>query len=291
MIITSSVHDNVLPLLTLVVFDAFLQPELLALDRAQLVGFHPIPVPDQVPHLDALLQAAVPKTFTLASAEGVCFRRVAWGGGVKVVYQHLLGAVRRLSSDLLRELVIQTFRPPSPYNDSIAKTTGSTRNTSTSVISTPRALTNTIKQKKNKISGIFAKPESPARGHKPSGPLRKLPAPSLLTTRSDNGTQRPLNIVIYTRGSSGLGRSIGNESVSGAMATAADVAWAWPLCRRLSSAVPVPWPSTASPTACGSTWGCRCDADLSLHPHNYRHPQARRFRMALIFVFAGLPAE
>jgi hypothetical protein len=123
-----TVNDNLLAFLSLVVLDAVVAPDMLLLDRAQLVGFQPPADPEQVPHLSALLDAAAPTHYRLgaptsstssttasASAEGVCFRRVVWGGGVKVIYHHLLGAVRRLAAQVLRALVMQALQPPSPY--------------------------------------------------------------------------------------------------------------------------------------------------------------------------------
>ena len=163
-----------MPLLTLVVMDAILQKDLLFAPRAQLIGFHPPADPEQVPHLAALLDAALPQCFTMGgSAEGMCFRRVAWGGGVKVVYQHLLGAVRRMSSDLLRELVLQAFNPPSPY------------------LNIPYTDKN-----KEKIKNRAADSTTVS-----------------LTMATEAGNRRPMNIVIYSRGNAGGGRSIGNETL------------------------------------------------------------------------------
>ncbi len=156
--------------------DAILQKDLLFAPRAQLVGFHPPADPEQVPHLAALLNAALPLSFTVGgSAEGMCFRRVAWGGGVKVVYQHLLGAVRSMSSDLLRELVLQAFDPPSPY------------------LNIPYKATDAEKKKNSATESLFTG--------------------TSLTVTTETGGRRPMNIVIYSRGNAGGGRSIGNETL------------------------------------------------------------------------------
>lgn len=176
-----------LPLLTLVVLDAVLQRDMLLAPRAQLTGFHPPADPEQVPHLAALLDAALPQSFAVGgSADGMCFRRVAWGGGVKVVYQHLLGAVRRLSSDLLRELVLQAFHPPSPYQ-SIPFNTEHLR-----------------------IQGTMKKEKRVAAKAKSSAVTSTSPS---LTMVTDAGEIRPMNVVIYSRGTAGGGRSIGNETL------------------------------------------------------------------------------
>lgn len=180
------VNDNVLPLLTLVVMDAILQRDMLLAPRAQLIGFHPPADPEQVPHLAALLDAALPQSFTVGgSAEGVCFRRVAWGGGIKVVYQHLLGAVRRLSSDLLRELVLQAFSPPSPYEH------------------VPYNVPSLKSKDMDKGKRVVAK----SKMH------NMVPSSESLTMPTSTGERRPMNIVIYSRGNAGGGRSIGNETL------------------------------------------------------------------------------
>jgi len=158
--------------------DAILQKDLLFAPRAQLVGFHPTADQEQVPHLAALMNAALPQSFTVGgSAEGMCFRRVAWGGGVKVVYQHLLGAVRRMSSDLLRELVLQAFNPPSPYLNIPYKATDAEKKKNRAAESLTTSLTTS------------------------------------LTVATERGDRRPMNIVIYSRGNAGGGRSIGNETL------------------------------------------------------------------------------
>lgn len=109
-------NDNILPLFTLIAFDMILQPDFLHAPRALLTGIHPPKDAEQVPHLEEILAATIPHLFAIGkSTEGVCFRRIAWGGGVKVMYQHLLGLVRRLSADLLREVVVRSFNPPNPY--------------------------------------------------------------------------------------------------------------------------------------------------------------------------------
>lgn len=259
-----SVNDNIVPLLSLIVLDAFVKPELLFAERALLTGFHPAPDREQVPHLAALLSAAVPKTFAMGpggSAEGTCFRRVAWGGGVKVMYQHLLGAVRRLSAALLREITIREFDPPNPYlylslppalaggadNSSsplsavtaaATRTANTTRNVAAVRNGRRLPMAKESKRKEQKLQshrqqGGDAQVSSAAKkaGLYLTNELTQLDdsfIETLSVPTAENATsvrigfgvgtgprqaRRALNVVIYTRGSSGVGRTIQGEEL------------------------------------------------------------------------------
>lgn len=233
-------NDNVVPLLSLIVLDAFTRPELLYADRAMLTGFHPAPDREQMPHLAALIGAAVPRTFALGgSAEGVCFRRVAWGGGVKVMYQHLLGAVRRLSAALLRELTIAAFNPPNPYPH-IFTGNSSAQASSESLTAGAAAqlLTDNNRRmqiaKPGKRKGQNAQQQQQHQQHQQqqgksdttqqsrhTGHIGSLSvaiagnasAGATVAGQTALQARRPLNVVIYTRGSSGVGRTIQGEEL------------------------------------------------------------------------------
>jgi hypothetical protein len=233
-----TVNDNILPLMTLIAFDAYLRPELLHAPRALLTGFHPPPDSEQVPHLEAILKAAFPTQFTMSSIEGMCFRRVAWGGGVKVMYQHLLGSVRRKAAELLRQVVLRAFHPPSPYKSrdtarrrlaagTIARVLGSTGNsTSSGARGTETRARSHIRQratavhKQHNNTGAVASNATLKHMLGQAGdtlwaatwPVGKPSTASTLSTATGTaGKRRPLNVVIYTRGSSGVGRTIAGE--------------------------------------------------------------------------------
>lgn len=226
------VNDNVVPLLSLVVLDAFHHPDLLYADRALLTGIHPPADREQVPHLAGLLSAAIPTSFALGgSAEGVCFRRVAWGGGVKVMYQHLLGAVRSLSAALLREITVMAFNPADPYpimsfgNSSYAH---STVDAAVGTVSASKRSLQMAKGTKRKGQKIQQRAnDDSTEGLDPSARgtpanQRKINTLSVIaksnlntstTAMSHQQARRPMNVVIYTRGSSGVGRTIQGEEL------------------------------------------------------------------------------
>ena len=107
------VNDNLLRLMSQVVLDAYVSPELLYLPRAQLEGFQGRDK-EALPHMQ-LLKTAIPRSFTPRSASGMCFRRVVWGGGAWLVYAHVLGRLRLESADLLREVALLGHAPPDPF--------------------------------------------------------------------------------------------------------------------------------------------------------------------------------
>lgn len=108
-----AVNDNVLPLLSQVVQDYYLYPEFAYAPRARLVG-HAVAGGKVVPHV-GILAKAVPTTFHLDKLHGACFQRVIWGSGLRLIYNHVLGRLRRESMDLLRAVVMMGYAPPNPF--------------------------------------------------------------------------------------------------------------------------------------------------------------------------------
>mmetsp|Transcript_18941 Transcript_18941/g.19059 ORF Transcript_18941/g.19059 Transcript_18941/m.19059 type:complete len:384 (+) Transcript_18941:1-1152(+) len=117
-----ALNDNMLPIMTQTLLDLFLYPEVARLPRMSLLGFH---IPShhkrahprggvQVPHLaifDKLFEAG---HVDVNEMDGMCFRRVVWGTGLRIHYVDALVALRRLTADFARALVIRAFDPPLP---------------------------------------------------------------------------------------------------------------------------------------------------------------------------------
>ncbi len=121
-----TVNDNLLPLLSQLLLDGYLHPEYLQLARSQLVDFQSGSDPDSVPHM-ALLKEIIPYAVQyspyasrgsaagrLPAGTGLCVKRVVWGSGARLIYNHLLVRLRRESVQLLRELMIHVYKPPVP---------------------------------------------------------------------------------------------------------------------------------------------------------------------------------
>jgi len=166
-----AMNDNVLPLMAQIVIDAHYFSEYLALPRYLLTGFQP--AGDAVPHYQ-LLRDALDGEMTLSEAEDVCFDRIIWGFGARVIYNHALVALRRKAADLTRALAIAKYNPPLPI--AFASPFEIKANSSTSVLpsSTSAAATTTTRLERN---------------------------------------GKALRVVVFSRGDTGSGRSIAGESL------------------------------------------------------------------------------
>jgi hypothetical protein len=179
------VNDNLLPLVSQIVLDSYFDPEYLSLPRAQLLfhdpksslaAIHKIPA-GELPHMELMEQDLLPDKFTLKSLDNVCFRRVIYGTGSRLIYHHVLRRLRFESSQFLHLLVKEKY---CQYAQDIS-------------------ITNVAK-------------ESPSDMFVPDSRIvDRLCHDKHSTSRS--ASQSKKKIIIYSRGTSGKGRTLGNEAM------------------------------------------------------------------------------
>ena len=107
------VNDNIIPLLSQIILDLFLRHNMINRPRALLEGFQPTDR-EELKQL-SILHSIVPTVFTLQSINNMCFHTVIWGNGMKLIYTHVLSALKRIVADLLREVITIAFQPPNPF--------------------------------------------------------------------------------------------------------------------------------------------------------------------------------
>ena len=108
------IHDNILPYYAHVVLDSYIAPEFLMKKRAVLMG---ISLPAKhAPHYQ-VLHDSFDDVFNIKNIHNMCFRRVLWGNGPRLLYHHALVLLRRFSTELLRNAVIDIYKLSSltPY--------------------------------------------------------------------------------------------------------------------------------------------------------------------------------
>jgi len=212
-----AVNDNIIPLLSQIVLDLFLRHGMTHRPRALLEGFQPKDK-EELKQL-SIMHSIVPTIFTLQSANKMCFHTVIWGNGMKIIYTHLLIALRRLIADLLREVINIAYHPPNPFstnpfitrqkekvvdhNVKIRKSNNGDEATESFALSR----LNHPLQSKTTISVHCTFHASEKRSEQASVVL--------LGSHMGCSKERrqPMNIVIFTRGSSGLGRSMAKEQL------------------------------------------------------------------------------
>lgn len=118
----------------------------------------------------------------------MCFRRVVWGHGPHVLYQDTTVVLRRLAAAFARALALKFYDIQFPSVFSRNGTVNSTSNFTTWNIHNKSAL-----MMNSKIS-LYGQ----------SGSLQPVAV---------SGPLEGLNVVFYTRGSSGSGRSMQNEEL------------------------------------------------------------------------------
>lgn len=116
-----ALNDNVLPLASQVALDLAMRSSLLLKPRYLLYVSSNSPnvaahLAAQVPHIDLLgllaphelpvraSSRAPAGTLKFSVNDTFCFRRVVWGTGARLVYNHALTTLRSLSMDLLRDV-------------------------------------------------------------------------------------------------------------------------------------------------------------------------------------------
>ncbi len=159
------VNDNLLPLASQIVLDAYTDPEYLTLPRAHLVvgTSTMVSMSGELPHMEFIEKDLLPDEFTLKSLDNVCFRRVVYGTGSRLIYHHVLRRLRQESSEFLHLLAKQKY----------------CRYATTTTSSSPTS--------------------------------EYIPDSSHIQRICERKTFGRLKVVIYSRGSSGHGRSLANE--------------------------------------------------------------------------------
>ena len=141
----------------------------------------------------------------------MCFSRVVWGHGPHVLYQDTTVALRRLTAEFARKLVFKFYNISFPSVFWLNATTGSgspvafrTNLTSWQVQQSTASVTAAL-QSDRKIA-LYGGAEGDSNKQPNSGPV-----PVVAVT--DRGPLYGLNVVFYTRGSSGSGRSMQGEDL------------------------------------------------------------------------------
>ena len=86
--------------------DSYVAPEFLFKKRAILLGF--VRPPKLSPFFKLLIDSA-DDIYTPKSVRGMCFRRVVWGNGPRLLYQHGLVHLRKITVNLLRTAVANIY--------------------------------------------------------------------------------------------------------------------------------------------------------------------------------------
>lgn len=108
-------NDNVMPLLALIVYDIHLETDHLYLPRLALTGWQPLSKSDEMPHIK-MISDILSENIDIKKANGMCFSRLIWGDGPRLIYNHAFIALRREVAQLLRNLVKNLYNPPMPQN-------------------------------------------------------------------------------------------------------------------------------------------------------------------------------
>lgn len=115
-----ALNDNILPIVAQIVTDMVMWPEAANWPRMGLVGFQ-IPAQHRsraseqsLPHLLLFNELFNGGTVAVNDANGMCFRRVIWGLGLRLHYVDAMVVLRRLTADFARALAIRAYNPPIP---------------------------------------------------------------------------------------------------------------------------------------------------------------------------------
>lgn len=172
-----SIADIFITLISQILMDFYLSPEFLHLPRLQLRGFQPS-ARHNVDHIKLIdnLFSAGSISLDASSKEKLCVRRIIWHGGPNVLYHDVFVLLRRMAADFARTFVSTFYSIPNPFENP--------------------------KVKKPKVSKL--------------GMLKDLSVYLGFGMNTTNYSQlvrndKPLNIVLYSRGRSGRGRSMQNE--------------------------------------------------------------------------------
>jgi hypothetical protein len=138
----------------------------------------------------------------------MCFRRVVWGHGPHVLYQDTTVALRRLTAEFARRLVFKFYNISYPpvfrsNNTRSGKAVAFKTNLTSWQVKQPAPSVTAALQSEKKIVLYGAAEDS------------KQPNPNLVpvVAAMERGVLSGLNVVFYTRGSSGTGRSMQGEEL------------------------------------------------------------------------------
>jgi len=197
--------DNFLPVVSQIFLDAHLHPEFLHLPRLLLNGFQPgtqgaSANEDGVPHMRLMRDLFSAGLIELSTAKGMCFRRIVWGHGAHVMYYDTLLAMRRQVADFARAFVINRYQINMP------KAFASYSSPSSSIVTT---ISNFLFGKgggSSRSDQVELNSSSSSNSSISSGVV-------VINSRSLVVNNEPLKVVLYTRGSSGKGRSMKQEDL------------------------------------------------------------------------------
>lgn len=149
---------------------------------------------------------------TCGQVNGMCFRRVVWGHGPHVLYQDTTVALRRLTAEFARKLVFKFYNISYPTvfwsNSNSSGRPGAFKNNLTSwQVKQPAPSTTAALQIENKIV-LYGGAEGKQQPNPDLVPVTMTGAATV-----DRGPLSGLNIVFYTRGNSGTGRSMQGEEL------------------------------------------------------------------------------
>ena len=242
--IIKSVNDNIIPLLSQIVLDLIFRHNMINRPRALLEGFQPTDR-EELKQL-SIMHSIVPSVFTLQSINNMCFHTVIWGNGMKLIYTHLLSALRRVVADLLREVIAIAYQPPNPFTFRAAdKRQEKSRIGKDEAILNGSSLVFSARVYDHSSSSSIIRGRSSSRGSSSDVTSNRRTAETLALSTVDYSlqsqaaatskyciqrtsnvhrgqavpyyspclTRRPMNIVIFTRGSSGMGRSMAKEQL------------------------------------------------------------------------------
>eukprot|EP01041_Mallomonas_annulata_P000369 gene369-673_t len=180
-------NDHILPIMSQIILDLFIFPEYAELPRMHLncCNNPPLLIPYIAPHTELYKLLFEGGEINILKVDNVCFRRVAWGTGVRLHYVDALVTLRRLTSDLARSLVLKAYHHHHHYHHTLPMNTPTPP-------PHPHDPHHQEEQKHSSKNGVT---------------LSKSMSLSLVRDG------RPLRIVYMSRGDSGLGRTLKNESV------------------------------------------------------------------------------
>lgn len=231
--------DNFIPMAAQIMLDAFLAPDFLHKPRMMLTGFYP-GGDEGVLHMQLLTDLMSAGTISVDKVKDMCFRRVVWGHGAHVMFYDVRVSLRRLLGDFAHHFVNHMYdlHVPAPFNKHkqhaesskrrmtlsqqtndylnrriLSQNSSMVNSNDTSLLSNPTNV-NITQMSKNlppQVNGTIDNSVTTNNQY--------IGSYSMNGTSTYNGprnkmlyrNQQPLKIVIYTRGSTGKGRSIQGE--------------------------------------------------------------------------------
>eukprot|EP01036_Dinobryon_divergens_P035935 gene35935-46665_t len=82
--------------------------------QQQIVVYNAQIIRMRLPHMGMYKKLFEGGEIDIEAANGMCFRRVAWGSGLRIHYADAMVVLRRLTADFARLLAMMTYNPPVP---------------------------------------------------------------------------------------------------------------------------------------------------------------------------------